>query len=365
MEGFIKYMRSEEAINLHSNKNANHLLSIIAFRASRKGNPVLGVKPGEAFIGDYKKMGLTHREYRTAITNLVKWGYVTTITTNKGTIAKLCNSDVYDINSDLFDKQTTIQRQTKDKQETTINNERKKEIKNTKSDFLDNNSKRKNKEEIRATLYKIFGPDEVHVENIIQGFKKTFMIFLSEEFVVQERAKFMLLDFNKYKYNKLQTDFEIEDALYKFLHKGYTYSDKKKSTSLRKQTDYKAYLINFWTNEHPNCSEHKAKRMLHQFESTGVLEQRIKKFKEIREDLISYHKKYFSKYPKLLLFDILDFCYDKRSPFSAMRIQNNPTDKMMQRILKWLERQYKEREYHMNTKSIRANIEIVKRQHEL
>ena len=79
-------MRSEEAINLHSNKNANHLLSIIAFRASRKGNPVLGVKPGEAFIGDYKKMGLTHREYRTAITNLVKWGYVTTITTNKGTI---------------------------------------------------------------------------------------------------------------------------------------------------------------------------------------------------------------------------------------------------------------------------------------
>lgn len=67
MEGFIKYMRSEEAINLHSNRNANHLLSIIAFRASRKGNPVLGVKPGEAFIGDYKKMGLTHREYRTTL----------------------------------------------------------------------------------------------------------------------------------------------------------------------------------------------------------------------------------------------------------------------------------------------------------
>jgi hypothetical protein len=140
MEGFIKYMRSEEAVNLHSNRNANHLLSIIAFRASRNGNPVLGVKPGEAFIGDFKKIGFTHREYRSAITNLVKWGYVTTTTTNKGTIAKLCNSDVYDINSDLFDKQTTNQRQTKDKQETnqrqtkdkqetTINNERIKERK--------------------------------------------------------------------------------------------------------------------------------------------------------------------------------------------------------------------------------------------
>lgn len=366
MEGFIKYMRSEEAINLHSNRNANHLLSIIAFRASRKGNPVLGVKPGEAFIGDYKKMGLTHREYRTAITNLVKWGYVTTITTNKGTIAKLCNSDVYDINSDLFDKQTTIQRQTKDKQETTIKNERKKEInKNTKSDFLDKNSKRKNKEEIRATLYKIFGPDEVHIENIIQGFKSTFMIFLSEQFVVQERAKFMLLDFTKYKYNKLQTDFEIEDALYKFLHKGYTYSDKKKSTSLRKQTDYKAYLINFFTHEHPDASEKKARQVIEWHESTGVLEQRIKKFNEIREDLISYHKKYFSKYPKLLLFDIFDMCYDKRGPFSTMPLRKNPTEKRMEQILSWLKRQYKDREYHMNTKSIRANIEIDKRKNAL
>ncbi len=182
---------------------------------------------------------------------------------------------------------------------------------------------------------------------------------------MKERAKFMLLDFSKFKYNKLQTDFEIEDAMYKHLFNSWNYSDKKKSTSLRKQTDYKAYLINFWTNEHPNCSEKKARQMLNQFESTGVLEQRVKKFKEIREDLISYHKKYFSKYPKLLLFDILDFCYDKRSPFSAMRISDNPTDKMMQRILKWLERQYREREYHMNTKSIRANIEIVKRQNEL
>jgi hypothetical protein len=364
MEGFIKYIRSEEAVNLHSNKNANHLLCIIAFRASRKGNPVLGVKPGEAFIGDFKKIGLTHREYRTAISNLVKWGYITTTTTNKGTIAKLCNSKVYDINSDQTDKQTTNQRQTNDKQTTTIKNERKKEI-NTKSDFFEKIPKRKTKEEIRATLYKIFGPDEVHIDNIIQGFKRTFMIFLSEEFVIQERAKFMLLDFNKYKYNKLQTDFEIEDALYKFLHKGYTYSDKKKTTSLRKQTDYKAYLINFWTNEHPNCSEHKAKRMLQQFENSGELEQRLKQFDRVKELLISYHKKYFSEYPKLMLFDIFDMCYDKRGPFTPMRITDKPTEKRMERILKWLKRQYKQREYHMNTKSIRANIEIVKRENEL
>ena len=366
MEGFIKYMRSEEAINLHSNKNANHLLSIIAFRASRKGNPVLGVKPGEAFIGDYKKMELSHQEYRSAVANLVKWGYITITTTNKGTIAKLCNSDVYDINSDLFNKQTTSQQQTNNKQTTTINNERKKEInKNTKNDFLDKIPKRKNTEEIRATLYKIFGEDEVHVENIIQGFKKTFMIFLSDDFVMKERAKFMLLDFSKFKYNKLQTDFEIEDALYKHLFNSWNYSDKKKSTSLRKQTDYKAYLINFFTHEHPDASEKKAKGVIAYHERTGVLEQRVKKFAEIREDLISYHKKYFSKYPKLLLFDIFDMCYEKRGPLGTMRITDNPTDDRMQRILLWLKRQYKEREYHMNTKSIRANMELVKRQNAL
>lgn len=366
MEGFIKYMRSEEAVNLHSNRNANHLLSIIAFRASRKGNPVLGVKPGEAFIGDFKKMELSEREYRTAKDNLVKWGYITTTTTNRGTIAMLCNSDVYDINSDLFDKQVTGKRQTSDRQATTINNERKKEInKNTKSDILDKIPKRKNTEEIRATLYKIFGPDEVHVENIIQKFKKTFMIFLSDDFVMKERAKFMLLDFSKFKYNKLSTDFEIEDALYKHLFNSWNYSDKKKSTSLRNQTDYKAYLINFFTHEHPDASEKKAKGVIAYHESTGVLEQRIKKFAEIREDLISFHKKFFSKYPKLLLFDIFDMCYDKRGPFSTMRLTDSPTEFKMNQILLWLKRQYKEREYHMNTKSIRANIELVKRQNAL
>lgn len=78
-------------------------------------------------------MGLSEREYRSAITNLVKWGYITTTTTNKGTIAMLCNSDVYDINSNLFDKPKTNKGQTRDKQETTINNERmKEEINNTK-----------------------------------------------------------------------------------------------------------------------------------------------------------------------------------------------------------------------------------------
>lgn len=305
---------------------------------------------------------------RTCVSKLEKHKELTKTSTKLYTKITVCNYDIYaGCNNETNIPTNTVltqEQHTSNTRVTTIE-ERKKENKNTKSDFLNKNSKRKNKEEIRATLYKIFGPDEVHVENIIQGFKSTFMIFLSEQFVVQERAKFMLLDFNKFKYNKLQTDFEIEDALYKHLFNSWNYSDKKKSTSLRKQTDYKAYLINFFTHEHPDASEKKARQVIEWHESTGVLEQRIKKFNEIREDLISYHKKYFSKYPKLLLFDIFDMCYDKRGPFSTMPLRKNPTEKRMEQILSWLKRQYKDREYHMNTKSIRANIEIDKRKNAL
>ena len=148
MEGFIKYMRSEEAINLHSNKNANHLLSIIAFRASRKGNPVLGVKPGEALLGDYRNYNLTRQQYRTALNNLQDWGYINHRVTNKGTIAMLLNSAVYNINSEegnhqitikqpSSNHQTTIKQPSGNHQVTTIKKERIKESKKERKKAMD------------------------------------------------------------------------------------------------------------------------------------------------------------------------------------------------------------------------------------
>jgi hypothetical protein len=98
MNGFIKYNRSEAAKQLQASPNANHLLNIIAFRASRTGNPVQGVKVGEALVGDFDKIGLKRQPFRTALANLQKWGYITTRTTNKGTFASLANTEVYDVN---------------------------------------------------------------------------------------------------------------------------------------------------------------------------------------------------------------------------------------------------------------------------
>ena len=118
MKGFIKLNRSDEAMNLQHNMCANHLFYIIALRASRKGNPVLGLKPGDAMLGDYKNYGMTRQQYRTALKNLCEWGYIKLNLTNKGTIATICTTDVYDLNFNEPNHQTTIQQPSSNHQTT-------------------------------------------------------------------------------------------------------------------------------------------------------------------------------------------------------------------------------------------------------
>ena len=96
--GFVKYNRSEPSKALHSKPRENHVLNVIAYRISRTGNPVKGVKKGECIVSDFENFGLKRQPLRTAIANLQKWGYITTRATSKGTYARLCNSDTYDCN---------------------------------------------------------------------------------------------------------------------------------------------------------------------------------------------------------------------------------------------------------------------------
>lgn len=105
------------------------LLSVIAYRARRtdafNGD---GLQVGEALIGDYKNYGMTERRYRTAKQRLAKWGFSTFKTTNKGTIAKLTGTSIWNINADesdeQSDRQATDKRRTSDEQKTTNKNER-------------------------------------------------------------------------------------------------------------------------------------------------------------------------------------------------------------------------------------------------
>jgi hypothetical protein len=76
------------------------LLTQVARRALRTGqqfNPH-NLKVGQALLGDHQSIGATQQEYRTAKSQLESWGFATFEGTNRGTIATLTDTKVYDIN---------------------------------------------------------------------------------------------------------------------------------------------------------------------------------------------------------------------------------------------------------------------------
>jgi hypothetical protein len=106
MSGFVKLIRGPDTDELLLDPPAFALLCQVALRARRTdGYNVHKLEVGEALIGDYKKVGLTRRQYRTRLDRLVNAGFLTIKTTNKGTIAKLTNARVFDINSEENGKQ--------------------------------------------------------------------------------------------------------------------------------------------------------------------------------------------------------------------------------------------------------------------
>lgn len=99
MDSFIKLYRSDVTNELLKDTHAFMLLTQIALRARRTDVfNVDNLKPGEALIGDYKSIGLSRQNYRSALKRLEKWNLITTKATNTGTIVTICNSNVYDIN---------------------------------------------------------------------------------------------------------------------------------------------------------------------------------------------------------------------------------------------------------------------------
>ena len=111
------------------------LLSVIAMRARRTPDAVYKLAVGEALIGDWASYGMTRQNYRTALANLKEWGLVTIRTTRKGTIAKLSNTEVYDINAVEANHQSnqepTISQPSANHQLTTNKNDKK--VKNEKN----------------------------------------------------------------------------------------------------------------------------------------------------------------------------------------------------------------------------------------
>ncbi len=120
-EPFLKLIKNKETVELITNApNAFLLLTQIALRAKRtNGFSVHGLSMGQALVGDYKSIGLTERKYRTAKALLETCGFATFKGTNKGTIANLINSRVFDINKECKGR---TERRSRDEQETTNKN---------------------------------------------------------------------------------------------------------------------------------------------------------------------------------------------------------------------------------------------------
>ena len=107
MVGWIKLKRSPETKELLGDHAAYILLTHICLRTKRTDDfSIAGLEPGESLIGDYEKMGLTRGQYRGAIQRLETWGFITIRPTNKGTVVKLINSSVFDVNIASDNQQT-------------------------------------------------------------------------------------------------------------------------------------------------------------------------------------------------------------------------------------------------------------------
>lgn len=146
-KGFIKLQRSEEVEALATTRpTAFVLLTLIALRARRKTQRTFdGRQMGEAYIGDYESYGVTEQIYRTDKKFLESNGLITTQVTNRGTIAKLVDTSIFDINVEATNdpantQLTTSQRPANDQLTTNKNikkekKEKKKEITNSNFNF--------------------------------------------------------------------------------------------------------------------------------------------------------------------------------------------------------------------------------------
>ena len=96
--GWVKLMRSLESIELLAHfPNAFRLACVIAIRARwRGGFNVHGLAQGECLLGDFRSYGMTEKEYRGAKQKLEKHGFAAFRRANRGTVARLIDTRLFD-----------------------------------------------------------------------------------------------------------------------------------------------------------------------------------------------------------------------------------------------------------------------------
>lgn len=137
---FIKLIKSELVLEmLRDRPTALNLIMLIALRAKRRNTlDTSSTKIGEALIGDFQSYGVSEQVYRSDKNYLKINGLVTFKPTPKGTIAKLVDSTIIDINVDTANGRASENQRTANGQLTT--KEEYKNIRN-KNKYINTGSK--------------------------------------------------------------------------------------------------------------------------------------------------------------------------------------------------------------------------------
>ena len=134
-DGFIKILRDFSVQELAGNDpNALCILMLATQRATWKGNPINGLKPGQAYMGYTDFPCMSRQQYRGACKRLLTYGFATIETTNKGTVVSLNGCGFADFSCHTTTTKPTIEQPSSNHQTTTREErkkERKKELKNT------------------------------------------------------------------------------------------------------------------------------------------------------------------------------------------------------------------------------------------
>ncbi len=152
-EKFVQFVRKSENFweLIKRRPSAFVLLSIVAMRAKRTDSTNFNdLEVGEAYIGDYKNYGSTEQKYRTDKKFLETHKFLTTKSTTKGTVAKLIDKTIFDINEGkLTNKLTNSQRTPNERLTTNKNDKNDNNVKELEYNSLTENEQAQKVEEVK------------------------------------------------------------------------------------------------------------------------------------------------------------------------------------------------------------------------
>ena len=328
MIGHIATSRSIMDLPFYTDDKAFKLFYHCLLKANFKSKNWQGtmINRGQ-FVTSYsnlsEELSWSVQNVRTCVSKLEKLNALTRYSTAHYTIITVCAYEAYascNVETVIPANSMLTEHQQSTNTGLTTTKERNKGIKINKNiaQRNDSNDGYYNKRMAFDAIENIYSTAPAQIENINQEFKKYNDFLLTEEFIKEHLSSFYVMDFNKYKY---YNDQSVADALQKHLKARYDYSDKKASKSLKNQTDYKAYLVDFFDNHHIHHKNKKdgSKYYIGALQRTstdlrypeGELQYRLDVFKLIRSHLIKLHNQRFKKYKNLTIFTMIDVLLDK------------------------------------------------------